>query len=1367
MGPGDRAPAGPPPADEVRPSRRWRRRIGCALLALVALLGAAYLSREVVLHPLIARGVAWAAPRLAPYEVELDDLSGDWFRSLRLDGLRVMALGPEGALRELEVDHASVHLRPLELLRGNLAGLEAVRVGRARVTVDATAAPEGDEDEPPDGGWPSLPRRPPLVDVESLDAHVALGGGDEVAVRGLSLDSRRAGEATLVDVRLDEVRALGHGASELGARVAWDGGEARVDRMTAGGSPAAGSIAVDLSRLASEELGWRFDVELFGGRARGEGRLEEAVQGELELAGVDLGRAGRLAGELVERDWPATVAGRADLELTGRIPLDAPGSATADARLTVHDPAFAGRRAGELEAELAFSDGELSVPALTVRAGEEVGRAEDVVLPLTGGAEVLLREMQGRVALEARDVFHWIHGDAAGQEEPPPEHHLELRGSVGQGRVRLAGGRLEAGGGAFVLDSGSIALLPEDGTRPIELDLVASFDDLEPLGRLLGREGWAGSLDGRVAVAGHLPRPTARLELYGDGVTIEGVPLGEIDVAASAGAESITVRSLAAESEHLRLEATGSYRLDSGELSGVRLSLDVLALEELSPVFAPGGRLEVDAALSGPPSVPSGTLSLTGVDVAAGAVELDDLRVEASASDGTIDVRELAFESTFGNLSAVATVELVPSGESTVTLRSLRLESDGRSLSLASDATAAWGAGALRVGPLELAGSGGRLALAATRSTERLQAEVEAEDLALDAFLAPLLPEGAELSDVALELEATLEDGEPAVTANGTVGRARVPGDDEPWTATWRGSLAGERIVLDELSVERGAEQLVDLRASLPLAFSADPPLGDGPLELEGSLAVPADLTLPVTIGGVSASVTAPLEGEVALGGSWRRVTGTVRLAADEVVAGHDEEGAGWGPLAASVRAEVALGDTVSIERLDVDVRGRGEVHGRATAACPLDVVELLERGTAAFGDAPLSGEFEVEVEDLSWVADHVDALRRLDGRARGSATIGGSAARPELVADLEVREGSLRLPDATLVEELEADLRYAQEALEIRRVSAEIGAAPLELSGRVGLAGPEPELELVLRGQNVLLARSSDLRVRGDLDLAAAGPWSRLVLRGGVQLRNSRVLQDIDLLGFLRRRSTPVSVQRGLALPTFREPPLSTTRFDVELETAEPIQLLGNVARGDVRLDLHLGGTGESLVPSGRVFLDSARVKLPGGTMAFPSGLISFDEGNPYVPTLSLSGEARLAGYDVRLTVTGPYDEPVVEASSSPPLATDDLLLLILTGTLPPAGQAGRATAQSLGVYVAKDVISKWAGGDGLGETDEQSFFDRIEIVSGREVSKGGVMTMEVTYRWREEEEARGRGDAWLLVGERDVYEDYNMGLRFVFRVK
>ena len=212
------------------------------------------------------------------------------------------------------------------------------------------------------------------------------------------------------------------------------------------------------------------------------------------------------------------------------------------------------------------------------------------------------------------------------------------------------------------------------------------------------------------------------------------------------------------------------------------------------------------------------------------------------------------------------------------------------------------------------------------------------------------------------------------------------------------------------------------------------------------------------------------------------------------------------------------------------------------------------------------------------------------------------------------------------------------------------LGAAPLQASGTIDTSTSPPTLEVRLEGDNLLLQRSTNVLLRADAALAASGPLDALTITGDLGLRNGRMTQTIDLLGFLEGGRKPSTT--GLQLFSIRDGPLASARLDVRVETRDPFLVRTNMARATMRIALRLTGTGEVPTPAGDIFLDETAVKLPGGLLRFPSGLIRFESSDPFTPQLDLRGEARLLGYDVVVKVSGAYDDPEIVLSSSPPLA-------------------------------------------------------------------------------------------------------------------
>ena len=90
-------------------------------------------------------------------------------------------------------------------------------------------------------------------------------------------------------------------------------------------------------------------------------------------------------------------------------------------------------------------------------------------------------------------------------------------------------------------------------------------------------------------------------------------------------------------------------------------------------------------------------------------------------------------------------------------------------------------------------------------------------------------------------------------------------------------------------------------------------------------------------------------------------------------------------------------------------------------------------------------------------------------------------------------------------------------------------------------------------------------------------------------------------------------------------------------------------------------------------------------------------------------------------------------------------------------------AAAQELAVFFARDI----AGRIFASESTEkgESIAERIEVESGRDVTRSGATTMRVSFRIADDvivDEA-----SLYLAGERDIYDKINYGLRLLFRLR
>ena len=1094
-----------------------------------------------------------------------------------------------------------------------------------------------------------------------------------------------------------------------------------------------GDVEVELGALHGD---WWSELTLEGliVRAPEVGLVRLAVD-RLDLW-VDLPRV--LRGGLAGVD--AVRVGRAELELDllSLQPADAPEAERATPRLPARWPRLEVARA---DARVALPEGVLTIDglALAPAAGERVrwsGRvrwdgAVDVAAPLAGsvGASGTVLELG---ELEVGEVLRGGTGRVAWEGEGLA---VELAGALpGAGRLtaKLAVGR----GG------------------DLRADLELAGIDLAPTVASVAAVGLSAAtletLAGRADLRGELTVPAgsgdfaARVELTGEAIAYAGRRADGLELAGTLerGGALVETLALRAGEQHVTAEDVALPFTDlDGFLRGLtgHVALDLADVASWVPELA-----DVLAGLPAARLVASGVVERGAVRLAGARLEVPGGRIAlhpgtfdfAPRPDGSRHV-DLALDARLEDLGLVGELG-GPAGWSgalaceasvagPIAAPTLRARFDGEGLAHAELGIAAT--------------LGGWLDASGPWDAPILQVHLESD-----------APRARELALDEVCLDARFDGQELAVDEL----LARASGVDLFASGRYRPDEA--RVEGARLLVDVEGERTLEASGSFPLAPLSAEPLAEGPIELfvRGDLRPDRPLVVPLPEGPWSArgSGWAQLD----LGGTWRAPLGALVVEARGLVL--------EGPLAAvdllRASASLELGERMRLERLTLE----GVAGGRAAASgaldAPLDLARLATGDVAALVQAPLDLALEAELDDLSGLAALAPSLRRVAGRVRGDLWITGTPARPRIEGGLALHDGLAKLGSLPELEALNVELAWHEQRLEVVDARGELGAATFDVAGDVLWEEGEPVLALALRGDNLLLQRTGTLRLRGDLDLALGGPLSALSLEGSVRLRNSRFLQEVDFLSFLERRGAGgVARASGFVLPSFRTPPLASLALDVDVSSAEPVRLVGNLARGDVSLDLHLGGTGEVLLPSGTAFVDALRVALPGGTMRFERGLVTLDAQDPTLPRLELLGEARLAGYDVTMDLSGPIDDPRVELSANPPLSRKDVLLLVMTGRVPPAGEATSSTAASLGLYLAKDLARRWTSAPGLSE--EEGLLDRLEILSGQDVSKSGVSTLEVSYRaW--EKVFRESGSVYV-VGERDVYEDVNIGLRLLFR--
>ena len=407
--------------------------------------------------------------------------------------------------------------------------------------------------------------------------------------------------------------------------------------------------------------------------------------------------------------------------------------------------------------------------------------------------------------------------------------------------------------------------------------------------------------------------------------------------------------------------------------------------------------------------------------------------------------------------------------------------------------------------------------------------------------------------------------------------------------------------------------------------------------------------------------------------------------------------------------------------------------------------------------------------DDLAWLAPLIGGVRRIEGEGEVEFRLSGAVAAPQLSGSIALENGGLRFfGDTPALRELSIKAEFERNRLQFQHFSGLLGGAPFTIKGTITSA-PEQlrdleqlELDLTLAGRDILFYRDEGIRVRGNGELNFKGPLAGLLVSGEILITDGLYSKNVDFLEIFRGSGSG-GRQAKLELFSFNSPPWRDLNFQIRLQTATSFLVANNLARGSLRPVLMLGGSGELPVLTGEIYLDPIRITLPSGRLNVEGGLIRFPVADPDRPTFDLTATSRLAGYDIHLALQGSADDPVLTLSSVPPLADDELLLLLLTGRPPTlSGEAAqRRAGMNLAVFLGRNLLDRLLSGQET-ETDER-VLERFELEMGRAISRSGQETIEASFLLAED--LLSRDERILITSERDIYDDFNVGLKIVFR--
>jgi translocation and assembly module TamB len=323
--------------------------------------------------------------------------------------------------------------------------------------------------------------------------------------------------------------------------------------------------------------------------------------------------------------------------------------------------------------------------------------------------------------------------------------------------------------------------------------------------------------------------------------------------------------------------------------------------------------------------------------------------------------------------------------------------------------------------------------------------------------------------------------------------------------------------------------------------------------------------------------------------------------------------------------------------------------------------------------------------------------------------------------------------------------VQFSDQHATIEKFSGLLGGQPVSLTGSIDLTRRNTvEFDLALRGQKIPLARQPGLILRSDLDLKIVRTNGQPPsISGEMTLGKSLYLRELNLI-------TAGKLDQPTRSPPYfevKEPPFDQWTLNLKIHGDRFLRVRSPVFNGEISATLDLNGPLREPMALGEVRINSGTLLFPFGTLTVDYGSVSLTSADPHRPQLFITASGRSFGYDVHMEVAGYADDPRMQFTATPPLSSEEVLLMLTAGELPRQEFvfSSREKASRLAFYLGRDLLMRL----GIGvETAE-----RLTIRSGEDVSEEGNLTYHLEYNFT---------DRWAAFGEYDRFNAFNAGLKF-----
>ena len=369
---------------------------------------------------------------------------------------------------------------------------------------------------------------------------------------------------------------------------------------------------------------------------------------------------------------------------------------------------------------------------------------------------------------------------------------------------------------------------------------------------------------------------------------------------------------------------------------------------------------------------------------------------------------------------------------------------------------------------------------------------------------------------------------------------------------------------------------------------------------------------------------------------------------------------------------------------------------------------------------APLQGELQLDVRDLTWMELLSTDLATPRGDLTGTLQLFGQLGAPELSGDAHLAGFTAELP-ALGVTLRAGDFRLRGDPGGQTRLlgSVSSGKGELRVDGSLNLRDPHSPLQLSLRGEDITVAATPDLDATMSPELTLRYADGTLQIRGEVTVPTARV--DLE------RLDTSVSPSADVVVLDPREPAGRSAFLvdtDVQVKLGAAVQLHGFGLDGTLGGSLRIVDRPDRAAQATGTLEVAGKYKAYGRALDIRRGRLTY-VGSAYDnPELDIVAEHEFEEVTVGVRVRGSARAPETTVTSSPAMATGEALSWLVLGrplSTASGAETQQVSASALALSAGSNLLAQQLGSqlglDTAGITESRALGGSALLV-GKQVS-------------------------------------------------